>query len=51
MAPANMAPAEVIIVGGGTMGLAIAVELQQRGTQVSVLSRDLSTRRRWNASA
>jgi len=31
---------EVLIVGGGIMGLAIAVELKLRGTSVTVLSRD-----------
>ncbi|MEL7050943.1 MAG: glycine oxidase ThiO [Cyanobacteria bacterium J06588_5] len=37
-----MAPAEVIIVGGGPVGLAIAIELKQHGTQVTVLSRDFA---------
>ncbi|MBE9100610.1 glycine oxidase ThiO [filamentous cyanobacterium LEGE 07170] len=31
---------EVLIVGGGIMGLAIALELKLRGTSVTVLSRD-----------
>ena len=31
---------DVLIIGGGVIGLAIAVELQQRGAQVTVLSRD-----------
>ncbi|MEO1347802.1 MAG: glycine oxidase ThiO [Cyanobacteria bacterium J06635_15] len=31
---------DVLIIGGGIIGLAIAVELQQRGAQVTVLSRD-----------
>ncbi|MEM9948779.1 MAG: glycine oxidase ThiO [Cyanobacteria bacterium P01_D01_bin.36] len=34
--------ADVIIVGGGVMGLAIALELHQQGTQVTVLSKDFS---------
>lgn len=34
--------ANVIIVGGGVMGLAIALELQQQGTQVTILSKDFS---------
>ena len=34
--------ADVIIVGGGVIGLAIALELQQQGTQVTVLSKDFS---------
>ena len=34
--------ADVIIVGGGTIGLAIALELQQQGTQVTILSKDFS---------
>lgn len=37
-----MAPADVIIVGGGIIGLAIALELQQQGTQVTVLSKDFA---------
>ncbi|MEL6469116.1 MAG: glycine oxidase ThiO [Cyanobacteria bacterium J06623_4] len=37
-----MAQADVIIVGGGTMGLAIALELHQQGTSVTVLSKDFS---------
>lgn len=31
---------EVIVIGGGVIGLAIAIELQQRGATVTVLSRD-----------
>jgi thiazole synthase len=31
---------EVIVIGGGVIGLAIALELQQRGAAVTVLSRD-----------
>ena len=31
---------DVIVVGGGVIGLAIAIELQQRGVAVTVLSRD-----------
>ena len=31
---------EVIVIGGGVIGLAIALELQQRGATVTVLSRD-----------
>ncbi|MGB7485296.1 MAG: FAD-dependent oxidoreductase, partial [Phormidesmis sp.] len=34
-----MAQADVIIVGGGIIGLAIAIELQQKGTQVTILSK------------
>ncbi len=37
-----MAQADVIIVGGGIIGLAIAIELQQRGTKVTVLSKDFA---------
>ena len=37
-----MRQADVIIVGGGTMGLAIALELHQRGIQVSILSKDFA---------
>jgi len=37
-----MAQADVIIVGGGIIGLAIALELQQQGTQVTVLSKDFA---------
>ncbi|MGC1218432.1 MAG: glycine oxidase ThiO [Phormidesmis sp.] len=37
-----MAQADVIIVGGGIIGLAIALELQQQGTQVTILSKDFA---------
>ena len=37
-----MKQAEVFIVGGGVIGLAIALELQQQGAQVTVLSRDFA---------
>lgn len=37
-----MGQADVIIVGGGTMGLAIALELHQQGTSVTVLSKDFA---------
>ncbi len=33
---------DVLIVGGGVMGLALALELQQQGAQVTVLSRDFA---------
>ncbi len=35
-----MGQADVLIVGGGVVGLAIALELQQQSLQVTVLSRD-----------
>ncbi len=38
-----MQQADVIIVGGGIMGLAIAIELHQQGVQVSILSKDYAT--------
>ena len=31
---------EILIIGGGVMGLSIAVELTLRGAQVTVISRD-----------
>ena len=34
------ATSDILIIGGGIIGLAIAVELRQRGVQVTVLSRD-----------
>ncbi len=34
--------ADVLIVGGGVIGLALALELQQNGAQVTVLSRDFA---------
>jgi thiazole synthase len=34
---------EVLIIGGGVIGLALATELKMRGTKVSVLSRDFQT--------
>lgn len=34
------ATSEIVIIGGGVIGLAIAVELKRRGTNVTVLSRD-----------
>lgn len=37
-----MGQADVIIVGGGTMGLAIALELHQQGTSVTILSKDFA---------
>ncbi|MGB3295496.1 MAG: glycine oxidase ThiO [Phormidesmis sp.] len=37
-----MRQAEVLIVGGGVIGLALALELQQQGAQVTVLSRDFA---------
>ena len=37
-----MGHSNVIIVGGGVIGLAIALELQQQGTQVTLLSRDFA---------
>ena len=37
-----MQQADVIIVGGGIIGLAIALELHQQGTRVSVLSKDFA---------
>jgi thiazole synthase len=37
-----MGCSEVLIVGGGTIGLAIALELRQRGTPVTVLSQDFA---------
>ncbi|PZO61334.1 MAG: glycine oxidase ThiO [Phormidesmis priestleyi] len=33
---------DVLIIGGGTMGLAIALELKQQGLSVTVLSRDFA---------
>ncbi|MGF1478847.1 MAG: glycine oxidase ThiO [Cyanophyceae cyanobacterium] len=36
------AASKVLIIGGGIIGLAIAVELKLRGTSVTVLSRDFS---------
>jgi thiazole synthase len=33
---------DVLVVGGGVIGLAIALELRQRGVAVTVLSRDIS---------
>ncbi|MEO0397694.1 MAG: FAD-dependent oxidoreductase, partial [Cyanobacteria bacterium P01_A01_bin.137] len=35
-----MAQADVLVAGGGIIGLAIATELRQRGATVTVLSRD-----------
>ncbi|MGI8934050.1 MAG: glycine oxidase ThiO, partial [Phormidesmis sp.] len=35
-----MGQADALVVGGGVIGLAIALELQQQGLQVTVLSRD-----------
>ena len=35
-----MGHSTVLIVGGGVIGLAVALELRQRGTQVTVLSQD-----------
>lgn len=32
---------ETVIIGGGVIGLAIAIELKRRGTQVKVISRDV----------
>lgn len=37
-----MQQADVIIIGGGIVGLAIALELHQQGTKVSVLSKDFT---------
>ena len=37
-----MRQAEVLVVGGGVIGLAIALALQQEGAQVTVLSRDFA---------
>lgn len=37
-----MGRSDVLIVGGGIIGLAIALELHQQGTQVTVLSRDFA---------
>ncbi|MHC0063256.1 glycine oxidase ThiO [Nostoc sp. UIC 10890] len=34
---------ETVIIGGGVIGLAIAIELKLRGTQVTVLCRDFKT--------
>ncbi|MBV5259807.1 glycine oxidase ThiO [Synechococcus moorigangaii CMS01] len=34
--------ADVLILGGGIIGLAIAIELQQQGCQVTILSRDFT---------
>jgi thiazole synthase len=31
---------EIVIIGGGVIGLAIAIELKLRGTNVTVLCRD-----------
>lgn len=36
------ASSDIVIIGGGIIGLAIAVELRQRGAEVTVLSRDFS---------
>ena len=41
MGPSNV-PSDVLIVGGGIIGLAIALELHQKGTQVTILSRDFA---------
>lgn len=37
-----MGPSDALIVGGGIVGLAIALELHQRGVQVTIISRDFS---------
>ncbi|MEL6139889.1 MAG: FAD-dependent oxidoreductase, partial [Cyanobacteria bacterium J06628_6] len=37
-----MAQADVLVVGGGVIGLAIALELRQQGATVTVLSRDFA---------
>ncbi|MBE9064824.1 glycine oxidase ThiO, partial [cf. Phormidesmis sp. LEGE 11477] len=37
-----MQQAEVIVIGGGSIGLAIALELNQQGTKVTVLSKDFT---------
>lgn len=36
----NASKSEILIIGGGIIGLAIAVELKRRGTSVTVLSRN-----------
>ncbi|MEM6452485.1 MAG: glycine oxidase ThiO [Cyanobacteria bacterium P01_D01_bin.105] len=41
MGPSDV-PSDVLIVGGGIIGLAIALELHNQGTQVTILSRDFS---------
>ena len=41
MGPSDV-PSDVLIVGGGIIGLAIALELHQKGTQVTILSRDFT---------
>ena len=38
-----MGPSDALVVGGGIVGLAIALELHQKGTQVTVLSRDFAS--------
>ena len=41
---------EVIVIGGGIMGLAIAVELRLRGLEVAVVSRDCQAAAGWAAA-
>ncbi|MGV2832058.1 glycine oxidase ThiO [Myxosarcina sp. GI1(2024)] len=40
-----MKAAEIVVVGGGIIGLAIAIELKRRGAEVMVISRDFSAAR------
>ena len=44
------ATTEVIVIGGGVIGLAIAVELKLRGVQVSVVSRQCQEAAGWAAA-
>ena len=41
---------EIIVIGGGVVGLAIAIDLKLRGADVTVLSRDVSQAASWAAA-
>ncbi|VEP12773.1 Bifunctional protein ThiO/ThiG [Hyella patelloides LEGE 07179] len=41
---------EIIVIGGGVMGLAIAIDLKLRGADVTVISRDVQQAASWAAA-
>ena len=41
---------EIVVIGGGVIGLAIAIDLKLRGASVTVISRDLQQAASWTAA-